>query len=185
MLAATTAACTAAEVHRRLRRGSDEGVRRVLLRLVGQGVVVSDETGRYPLYRFNRDHVAAPHIEALANLRGEIIERIRTEVGSWNVAARHASLFGSFARGDADADSDLDVLLVAPPLDADEDTWLAQVAHLGEAIVAWTGNEAQIVEVSEQALAHMAALDDPLLESWHAEAVHLTGARLRDLLRGP
>ena len=40
VLAATTAGCSAAEVHRRLGRGSDEGVRKVLARLVEQGVVL-------------------------------------------------------------------------------------------------------------------------------------------------
>ena len=39
VLAATSSTCTAPEVRRRLRYGSDEGVRKVLARLVHQGVV--------------------------------------------------------------------------------------------------------------------------------------------------
>ncbi len=80
VLASTTSGCTAAELHRRLGRGSDEGVRKVLGRLVRQGVVLSDSTTRYPVYSLNRDHVAAAYIEALARVRDEIIQRIGAEI---------------------------------------------------------------------------------------------------------
>lgn len=114
VLAATTVGCTAAEVHRRLGRGSDEGVRKVLARLVRQGVVLVETPARYPIYHLNREHIAVPHIEALTRVRGELFDRIREEVANWEVEPIHAGLFGSFARGTADSDSDIDVLLVRP-----------------------------------------------------------------------
>src|SRR5450759_1426723 len=80
VLAATTGACTAGEVHRRLGRASDAGVRRVLERLVGQGIVTADRSHRFPLYVLKRDHVAFPHIEGLTRLRGEVVKRIRSEL---------------------------------------------------------------------------------------------------------
>lgn len=185
VLAATTAGCTAGEVHRRLGRGSDEGVRRVLARLVAQGVVVVDAPGRYPVYRLNREHVSAPHIEALTVVRREIIDRIVGALAAWELAPAHAGLFGSFARGTADADSDIDVLIVRPEgMDAGvEDTWANQLAHLQDKIRSWTGNAAQLVELSPSTLALMARRDDPLVDSWRAEEVHLHGERLLDLLR--
>lgn len=185
VLAATTAGCTAAEVHRRLGHGSDEGVRKVLARLVRQGVVLVETPARYPLYRLNRDHVAAPHIEALTRVRDQIVARIREEVIGWRVTPAHAGLFGSFARGTADSDSDIDVLLVRPGglAERDEDAWLDQLEHLDRAIRAWTGNAAQIIDVAPDTLSQMAADSDPLVESWRAEDLRLCGERLTDLIR--
>jgi len=109
---ATTGWCTAGEVHRRLGRASDAGVRRVLERLVEQGIVTADRSHRFPLYVLNRDHVAARYIESLARLRGDVVDRIRGELEQWTTPPLHASLFGSFARGEADEASDIDILLV-------------------------------------------------------------------------
>lgn len=185
VLAATTAGCTAGEVHRRLGRGSDEGVRRVLARLVAQGVVVVDTPGRYPVYRLNREHVAVPHIEALTAVRREIIDRIGGELAGWQLVPTYAGLFGSFARGTADADSDIDMLIVRPDgMDAAvEDAWSDQLAHLQDKIRSWTGNAAQLVDLAPSTLVLMARQDDPLVDSWRAEEVHLHGERLLDLLR--
>lgn len=185
VLAATTAGCTAAEVHRRLGHGSDEGVRRVLARLVVQGVVLVEIPARYPIYRLNRDHVATPHIEALTRVRDEIVTRIRREVTGWAVEPSHASLFGSFARGDAGSDSDIDVLIVhpEPAAEFDEDKWLEQLGHLDNRIRAWTGNTAQLIDLDWITLGQMARQNDPLVDSWRAEAVWIHGERLLDLLR--
>lgn len=185
VLAATTAVCTAGEVHRRLGRGSDEGVRRVLGRLVEQGVVVIDTPGRYPVYLLNRHHVAVRHIEALTRVRGEIVDLIRGEVNSWQVVPTHVGLFGSFARGTANAGSDIDVLVVRPEqLDAAvEDAWLDQLSRLHDRIRSWTGNAAQVLDLAPAMLGQMAHQGDPLVDSWRADMVHVQGERLLDLLR--
>ena len=184
VLAATTAGCTAAEVHRRLMRGSDEGVRRVLTRLVTQGVVLVETPARYPVYRLNRDHVAVPHIERLTRVRGELLDRIGSEVGGWAVEPIHAGVFGSFARGSADSDSDIDVLLVRRETLAqvDEGTWLAQLGRLERQIRAWTGNASQIIDLTPATLGQMARQADPLVESWRADDLRVHGERLLDLL---
>ncbi len=185
VLAATTAGCTAAEVHRRLGRGSDEGVRRVLARLVSQGVVLVEAPARYPVYLLNRQHVAVPYIEALTRIRVELLDRIRSEVVSWTVRPSHAGVFGSFARGSADADSDIDVLLVRPDVlaEVDEGSWLDQLDRLDRDIRAWTGNSGQIIDLTAATLGQMARDADPLIESWRADDLLVHGERLVDLLR--
>lgn len=185
VLAATTAGCTAAEVHRRLGRGSDEGVRKVLARLVGQGVVLVETPARYPAYQLNREHVAVPHIEALTRVRGELFDRMRQEVARWTVEPIHAGLFGSFARGTADSDSDIDVLLVRPPAlgDVEEADWLKQLNRLDRQIRAWTGNAAQIIDLTPATLGQMARQTDPLVDSWRADDIPMHGERILDLLR--
>ncbi|WP_404380532.1 nucleotidyltransferase domain-containing protein [Knoellia locipacati] len=185
VLAATTAGCTAAEVHRRLARGSDEGVRRVLTRLVRQGVVLVETPARYPVYNLNREHLAVPHIERLTRVRGELLDRISSEVADWAVEPIHVGMFGSFARGSADSDSDIDVLLVRPePLaQIDEGAWLDQLDRLDRHIRAWTGNAAQIIDLTPATLGQMARDADPLVDSWRADDIPVHGERLLDLLR--
>lgn len=93
-LAATTAWNSGAQVHRMAGSGSADGVRKVLIRLVGQGIVQAQAQPPAMLYRLNRDHLAAEPIVALARLRQVIIDRIATEVTAWDPPLLHASLFG-------------------------------------------------------------------------------------------
>lgn len=193
-LSATTGASTGAHVHRMAGVGSADGVRRVLARLVRQGVVLAEEHAHASLYRLNREHVAYEPILALTRLRATIVDKIATALGGWEVAPIHASLFGSFARGEAGADSDIDILVVcggAGPDGSDHSgdrarftsPWEAQVDSLAGDVWCWTGNHAHILEVTLPTLVAMLNADDPLVESWRVEHVHLLGTRLLDLLR--
>ena len=96
------------------------------------------------------------------------------------VAVAWRGLFGSFARGTAHADSDIDVLLVRPETltEREEDLWLDQVDGLDRAIKAWTGNSAQVIDLTPATLGQMARKNDPLVDSWRAEGIHLYGERL-------
>lgn len=184
VLSATTGACTAAEVHRRLGRNSDEGVRKVLSRLVGQGVVAIDASSRYPLYWLNREHVAAPYIEGMTRVRQQILERITTEVNEWVISPLQVSVFGSFARGTADANSDIDVLVIhAETQGFDEDAWSEQLSRLKDRVLNWTGNGAQVIDLTEGDLHRLASARDPLIESLLADGISLVGPRLNELLR--
>jgi predicted nucleotidyltransferase len=84
------------------------------------------------LRRLNRDHLAAPTVAALAQLRATLLKTLVDEIGSWDRAPVHASLFGSAARGDGGLTSDLDVLLVhADDHDVDP-RWAHQLSTSGE-----------------------------------------------------
>ena len=113
-------------------------------------------------------------------MRQDIVDRIRDQVTAWHVLPTHAGLFGSFARGTAHADSDIDVLLVRPETltEREEDLWLDQVDGLDRAIKAWTGNSAQVIDLTPATLGQMARKNDPLVDSWRAEGIHLYGERL-------
>ena len=183
-LSATTSWASGAQVHRVAGAGSADGVRKVLIRLVGQGVVEAQEQPPATLYRLNREHVAADGIVALTRLRQLIIDRIAAEVSAWDPPLVHASLFGSFARGDADAGSDIDILLIPGMGDEAEGPTLDEAtARLAKSVYAWTGNRAHIVTPTLERVASMDAAGDPLVQSWRAEQVHLTGTRLREVLR--
>src|SRR4051812_29514068 len=77
VLAGADAAFTGRQVHQVAGRHSERGVRNALHRLVEQGIVTSERVGAADRYALNREHLAAPHIEALANLRSELLARAR------------------------------------------------------------------------------------------------------------
>jgi len=183
-LAATTGWASGAQVHRLGGAGSPDGVRRVLARLVHQGIVLADEHPHATLYTLNRDHVAAGPIVGLTRLRTVVVERIEEAVALAPCPVLHASLFGSFARGEATADSDIDVLVV---FDTDDPTTPDDRAvfldGLSTGVRRWTGNRADIVAATRSTLAEMVAAGDPLVASWRLDHVNLAGVRLLDLLR--
>lgn len=164
------------ELARHVGHGSTEGIRRAADRLVGQGTVLRRAAGGAHLYRLNRDHLAAPYIERLANLRGELIDRLRSTLAAWSEPPRLAMLFGSVARGEASATSDLDLLIVRPrAIDADDEVWRTQLVELERSVAAWTGNDTRVVEYGEDELAGLAA--EPLLGDVLDEGIELVGTR--------
>ncbi len=112
---------TVGDVTSAMPRGSEVGVRRSLARLVGQGIVTATVMGRNQVHELNRDHVAAPVADLLAGLRLELWKRLRTALGGWNPKPLYGCVFGSAARGDGDAESDVDILLVHQPFPGDSD----------------------------------------------------------------
>lgn len=153
ILARADKAFSGREVQRAIPGASQSSVLRALKRLERQGIVRSERAAPAILFRLNRQHLAAPMIEALASLRLQLIERLRETIEGWGIAPVVAVLFGSAARGEADEESDLDILLVRPGnVDADEDRWREQVADLEESATAWTGNDARVLEYGEAEL---------------------------------
>ena len=149
-------------------------------RLAAQGIVLAEEHPNATRYLLNRDHVAADAIVALTRLRTTIIDRIINALSIWSPEPMHASLFGSFARGEATTTSDIDLLVV---LTADQEARAAQIDQLAADILRWTGNRGHIVDPTPDILAAMIAAEDPLLVSWRTDHIHLMGTRLLDLLR--
>ncbi len=77
VLAGTTRPLTGRDVAKLVKRGSQAGVNRALRRLVEHGVVEAQEAGAAILYSLNREHLAAPAVSSLADLRGELVRRLR------------------------------------------------------------------------------------------------------------
>lgn len=123
---------------------SQRGIAKVLDRLVAQGIVVQTHVGRPHLYRLNREHLAAEAILSLATQKARLIERLQRALADWTAPPLYAALFGSAARGDHTASSDIDVLIVRPDV-ADEDAWDSQVAELSATASRWTGNDTRIL----------------------------------------
>ncbi len=154
VLARADAAFTAPKVQRLLERHSVPGVRKVLNRLVEQGIVSADQAGRTFTYRLNRDHLAAAAIIELAHLDDALIERIRTAVATWDRAPLLVMLFGSAATGQMRVNSDIDVFVVGNEPSGGSDRWRAQISELELDITKWTGNDARVLAYAVEDLAH-------------------------------
>ncbi len=167
---------TGRELKRLTGRGSHQGVRNAVDRLTRQGIVLRRRAGNAHLYKLNRDHIAAPWIEGLASLTDQLLGRLRDTLASWAQPPLLALLFGSVATGTATPESDLDLLIVRPARqDPDSPTWREQIATLEADASAWTGNDARVVEYSEEELPRIGL--EPLLRDAITDGIELYGSR--------
>ena len=183
-LAGTTRPLSGREVAK-LSGASTNGAWRALQRLVEHGLVTVEEVGNGAalIYTLNRRHVAADAVLLLADLRARLITRLTDELDTWPVPPAHAYLFGSAARGDGDSRSDIDLLLVRPSEVAlDDEQWRARVDALAEAIHAWTGNPAGIVEQSQSDIRRLRRGRPAIVAELERDAVVLRGASVKELL---
>ncbi len=185
VLAGTTQPLTGRRISRLARRGSVAAVAKALDRLVRQGLVLRQEAPPASLHTLNRRHVAAPAVEAMALIRTDLLDRLRRAFSTWEIPPLHASLFGSAARGDGTLDSDIDIFVIRPMgVDAEDPTWDQQLQSLGDAVFAWTGNHAGIIDFAEGDIEEMREEHPPVLDDLRRDGIDLAGTPLRKLLLG-
>lgn len=129
---------------------SPSQVSRVLPRLVELGLVDRRDVPPAALFRLEPRHVAARSLLAIARARDSVVADLERTAAALEPAPVSMVLFGSFARGDATARSDIDVLVVRPAL-SEPDEWAFDV-HLErwrEEAARLTGNRVQTTEVGE------------------------------------
>ena len=183
VLAGTTQPLTGRRVARIAPRGSVAAVANALDRLVTQGIVLRQEAPPASLYTLNRRHVAASAVETLALIRTELLDRLRHAFSTWSIPPVHVSLFGSAARQDGDVDSDIDIFVVRPDGVDDEDaTWSEQLREIGDALLAWTGNHAGIIDFPEHDIEQLRNENPPVLQDLRRDGIDLAGTPLRELL---
>lgn len=179
VLAGTEAPLSASAIARLAGRGTRNGQAPVLSRLVEHGLVgtVPGTTG--PLYRLNREHLLAPAVLVAVGARQTLLDRLRAELDDLGPTLLHASVFGSFARGEADPHSDIDLLLVTT--DERPADWHDRMLGLADRVRAWTGNALETVVLTRDHLDRTAG-SEPVVDSWLAEGIALHGPELAELL---
>jgi predicted nucleotidyltransferase/DNA-binding CsgD family transcriptional regulator len=184
VLRGTTRPLTGREVARLVESGSQPAVNAALRRLSEEGVVHAVEAGNAYLYTLNRDHLAAPALELLADVRAELERRLHDEIADWEIAPAHVSIFGSAARGDGDMSSDIDLFVVRPrEVSTDEPRWREQLARLSEHVLAWTGNQVGLSEVSEADIRRLRRERPPVVDELTGDAITIAGPDPSDLFR--
>jgi predicted nucleotidyltransferase len=183
VLAGTTRPLTGREISRLLGRRSHSGVLDTLDRLAEHGLVDREEAGRAFLFTLNREHLAAPAVDLLAQMRGELFDRLAHLVDSWKIAPVHVSLFGSMARGEGDTSSDIDLFVVRPQsVGREERQWREQLDLLARQVQRWTGNPAGIVEVGKGEIPRLRKEERPILAELRTDAITVAGTEAATLL---
>lgn len=174
---------TISQIQRIVATASGEGIRKVLTRLTAQGVVLHNRVGRTNTYRLNTEHLASEPIMALSRLTSAFLDRLEEHLAGWGKELEYAAVFGSAATGRMTLDSDIDLFLVrssGSALDDHEDasdTWEEHVAELARLVTAWTGNDARVVEYTENQLVTAAAAGEPLLRDVAKHGLTVAGER--------
>lgn len=144
----------------------------VIEELIQAGLVSETVAGRSSMVVLNRDHLAAGPVLALAGLRGELIRRLRDRLSAWS-ELNGAWLFGSVARGDADSDSDVDLLIIADDLQSHD--LHERLSRLQADVRSWTGNDLQLVEHSPSSWRKLVRAKNPLVEQIRLDGIALAG----------
>lgn len=165
---------TTGQIRRILKNFSEEGIRKVLSRLVLQGVVRADRVGNAFAYRLNTEHLAAEPILALAKLPRTFLDRLERELSSWERPPKYAAVFGSAVRGTMTVHSDVDLFLVEDDK-TPQPLWARQVDELAATVTTWTGNDARVVEYTIAELRD--AQSEPLVRDVLDHGLTVAGSR--------
>lgn len=179
-LAGADEAFSISQIGRIVTTASSEGIRKVLNRLTLQGVVLHNQVGRTNTYRLNPEHLAAEPILALAQLANTFLRRLEEHLRTWADPPTYAAVFGSSATGRMTLHSDIDLFLVRGPSqhpETDTDAWEHHLSLLARTVTSWTGNDARIVEYTEEDLRRAARAGEPLLSDVATQGLTVAGSR--------
>jgi len=126
---------------------------RVLPALVRSGLVERREAPPSALFRLVDDNVGSRVVRALSRSRETVLAELGSQAETLEPSPVSVIVFGSFARGEAEADSDLDVLFVQPKgMNDDDYRWAAAVEGWRQFARRLTGNRVEVVETSESSV---------------------------------
>ncbi len=149
----------------------------VLSELTSAGLVLCEKQPPAKLYVLNRSHVAAEAIVALAQLRDRLLDRMRTRFEEWPLPPLAAWLFGSFARGEGDVRSDIDVFIVRPDtIDADDPRWTSQLDAFTADVTAWSGNGCSAIDYSNAEFVKMVDAAERIAADVRRDGILLSGS---------
>jgi len=181
VLAETTAELNLRTVAR-LSNVSPAQASRVLPGLVELGLVDRREVPPSSLFQLNRENVAAQVVIELARSHDIALERMGAAALELPLPPTSVIVFGSFARREADRESDIDAVIIRPDdVDDDNDTWTAGVEQWRERVRAITGNPAEVIETSRSEASEKLSSKRPLWRDITRDGVVVHGATLGQL----
>ncbi len=155
---------------------------RVLPGLAELGVVERRDVPPASLYRLVPEHVAAGALIALGRAPLTFIEDLAERVAALQPPPGCVAAFGSFARHQARADSDVDLLVVRPTnVDADDAAWRDVVDAIRGGAERLSGNRVEILEVAQRDVRTLIRSKRPLWHEIVRDAVVVYGPPLNEL----
>jgi predicted nucleotidyltransferase len=157
-------------------------VARLVPRLVELGVVERHDVPPAVLVKLVPEHLASRAILMLADLRHTFLAELRDSARRIDPSPANVTLFGSFARADDDAKSDVDVLVVRPSsVGEDDSTWEESIARWESHLRRISGNAVNHIEVGEAEVAKLIKSRRPLWQEIRREGIVLQGTPLADI----
>ena len=155
----------------------------VIGRLVDLGVVERRDVPPASLVRMAPDNLAGQAVRAIVGLRQAALDRLTALALDIRPVPTSLVVFGSFARGEADSASDLDVLAVRPPgVPIHDDGWTDSLGSWADLVSRVVGNSVNLVEASSEEIAALLRREGPSV--WRdaaREGIVLIGSRITDL----
>ncbi len=87
-------------------------VQRELMNLADAGLISRTQTGNQVFYRANRDHPTFPELHGLLAKTAGVFYQVTQALGPLAKAIQYAFVYGSFARGEENAKSDVDLMVI-------------------------------------------------------------------------
>jgi predicted nucleotidyltransferase len=112
----------------------------------------------------------------------DVLEGIRGSLMTWPTQPIATWLFGSAARAEADAASDVGILVVHPDHFSEEETRHDRLDDLADRIRRWSGNACELLVLTESELRDAVQRGDRLIDELRRDAIHLAGAQPHALL---
>ena len=155
---------------------------RVLPGLVELGLVERREVPPSSQFRLVRSNVGARAVIELARSRNSVLETIGVGAAALPVPPASVIVFGSFARGAAGRDSDVDVVVVRPDeISEDDEDWSASIENWRNEATAIAGNTVQILEVSASDAQSRLRSNKQLWRDIHLDGVVIQGLTTSEL----
>jgi len=158
-------------------------VSRVLPRLVGLGLVERREVPPSSLFRLVPEHVAVGPLISLARGRDAVIEEMGSVAAVLPVMPMSVIVFGSFARGEADAESDVDAVFVRPmSIDESDEAWADSIEHWRSQIHRISGNQVEVLEVGSDEIGRRLGSRQPVWRDIRREGIVVHGQAIDELV---
>jgi predicted nucleotidyltransferase len=142
---------------------------RELHRLEEEGLFRSQLRGNQKYYGLNKEYPFLKEVFTILRRTIGVVPAVSEALGKIS-GIKAAYLYGSFAKGEEDASSDIDVLIVGKP----EGTELANAAGLLEKLL---NREVNYTVITDQELKRKLADHDPFLSDiWNGKRVELVAA---------
>ncbi len=157
-------------------------VSRVLPGLVDLGLVERREAPPSSLFRLVPEHVAAGPLLSLSRARDGVLKEMDRVAAVLSVVPLSVIVFGSFARGEADAESDIDAVFVRPVgVEESDEAWAESVELWRSQIHQISGNPVEVLEVGSEEIDARLSSRRPVWRDIRREGIVIHGRSLNEL----
>jgi predicted nucleotidyltransferase len=155
---------------------------RVLPGLVHLGLVERVEAPPSALFRLVDENLAGRLVRSMTDLHSLALRAVGDGSALQKARPELVIVFGSFARGEADADSDLDLVIVRPlEISEDDPAWADSIISLDQDLSRALGNPVNILEIGVNDLERRLKSRVELWKSIRTEGIVVYGDAPRNL----